>query len=932
MAGRADGVWHLFGRFLGPPALAGTDEELVRAFVRRRDEAAFTELVRRHGPLVYGVCRRVLRDAHAADDAFQVTFLTLACKAASLRTGQALGAWLHRVALHVAVRARGRAQRTEATEREAARLPRTGPTADAGWQELPAVLDEELQRLPDILRGPLVLCGLEGRTHEEAARALGWPTGSLSKRLARGRELLRQRLARRGFALGAVAATAAVPEHLLAATVRAAVLRTALSAETNALFREVLRSMFRERMKRVAGLLLAFAVLAGVVGAGLFAPGRSDPPRADAPGREEPPGRPEAAREDGLVAALGVKPFAFRSPLLCVAYSPDGKLLAISEADTFHLYDAATKKELRRWDAAGGNVTALAFSPDSTLLAAGEARPKVHLWDPATGKQVREIEGSRFGSSGVMFSADGKLLATAGSEQRPGFDPRLKGPRDPGILVVRVREADTGKEAEAFRGGLVDGTCAAFSADGKSFAWGGADAKVHLCPAAGGADLFTATDPYPGGILSVDFSPDSKLLACGSMKTVRLFEVATGKEVLTFEHDPNEEGGLGPAAGRVRFAPDGKTLALGGNAAGLLDVATGKVRRMEGPRQGYSELAFRPDGKELAGGRAELSIHFWDVATGKENPAPTGHRGRVTAAAFSPDAKVVLTAGSDNTLRLWDRATGKEVRRVDDFPVRWLGALPDGTWLAAAGDLASVRLLDAGTLLERSRITPEGGNPATTVAVSRDGKLLAIGSTEIRVYELPGGKVKVKLPGHAFACYGLEFSADGKTLVSGGSEEIDPKKDPPQRSDVRLWDLATGKEVRQFEPFPVWPLTMVAYSPDGKFVLPGVLSAEPGRPAGLPVWEAGTGKEVARVEVSGLLTRMAFSPDGKVLALATDAERLKRVVRVELWDAATWQKVATLEGHTSPVDVLAFSADGKFLVTGAQDSSALVWQVPEAKK
>src|SRR5262249_2007756 len=157
-----------------------------------------------------------------ADDAFQVTFLTLACKASSLRQGEALPAWLHRVALHVALRVRTRARRAGEVEREATPMSRPEPAAAVAWRELPAVLAEELQRLPEVLRGPLVLCGLEGKTHAEAARDLGWPAGSLSKRLARGRELLRQRLARRGFELGSTAltaggigeATAAVPETL----------------------------------------------------------------------------------------------------------------------------------------------------------------------------------------------------------------------------------------------------------------------------------------------------------------------------------------------------------------------------------------------------------------------------------------------------------------------------------------------------------------------------------------------------------------------------------------------------------------------------------------------------------------------------------------------------------------------------------------------
>jgi RNA polymerase sigma-70 factor (ECF subfamily) len=171
-----------------------SDRELLEWFVRRRDEAAFATMVKRHGPMVLSVCRRVLRHSHDADDAFQATFLVLTQKAPRLRQPELLANWLFGVAYRTALHARQRAARRSELEREAAKIRMTSGDAESKALELRRVLDEELQRLPEKYRAPLVLCYLEGKTNEEAARLLGWPSGSMSHRLARGRDLLRERV------------------------------------------------------------------------------------------------------------------------------------------------------------------------------------------------------------------------------------------------------------------------------------------------------------------------------------------------------------------------------------------------------------------------------------------------------------------------------------------------------------------------------------------------------------------------------------------------------------------------------------------------------------------------------------------------------------------------------------------------------------------
>src|SRR5262245_6941971 len=187
-----------------------TDGHLLERFGTQRDESAFTTLVERHGPMVLQVCHRILDDIHDAEDAFQATFLVLARKAAAVRNRESVAAWLHGVALRVARKMRMALTRRSEEAVEVEMTSAEDPVATVVLREMRPLLDEELGRLPENYRVPLILCYLEGKTGDEAARELGWPRGTVSGRLARARDLLRGRLARRGLALSATALTAAL--------------------------------------------------------------------------------------------------------------------------------------------------------------------------------------------------------------------------------------------------------------------------------------------------------------------------------------------------------------------------------------------------------------------------------------------------------------------------------------------------------------------------------------------------------------------------------------------------------------------------------------------------------------------------------------------------------------------------------------------------
>jgi RNA polymerase sigma factor (sigma-70 family) len=298
-----------------------TDRQLLDRFVHSRDEEAFTELVRRHGPLVLGVCRRVLRHAQDAEDAFQATFLVLARKAGSVRGGASVGGWLYQVAYRQALRARAVTNRRRQVALRTD-LPEM-PAPDPG--PLHSSLDDELHHLPECYRSAVVLCYLEGRTQAEAARLLATTADAVNSRLKRARELLRRRLNRGvlavfGLALAPAAAPASLPPPLARLTARAALRLVTRRAAAVTLVKGALHGMIPSRCKALCGLVLLLALAAA--GTALVAP----PTSGDGPG--EITARPRDPAQPAPRAAG--KPAARTCILLWMSGGP-------SQLDTFDL-------------------------------------------------------------------------------------------------------------------------------------------------------------------------------------------------------------------------------------------------------------------------------------------------------------------------------------------------------------------------------------------------------------------------------------------------------------------------------------------------------------------------------------------------------------------------------------------------------------------
>jgi RNA polymerase sigma factor (sigma-70 family) len=892
-----------------------SDAELLRRFVATRDDAAFELLVWRHGSLVWGVCRRVLRQEQDAEDAFQATFLVLARRAATIGRGEAVAGWLYQVALRLARAARARAAARARHERRA--VPAGAADDDPViWPDLRPVLDDEIGRLPEKYRRPFLLCYLEGKTTDQAARELGCPRGTVGTRLAWARERLRLRLSRRGVTLGAgagalLAATRApaLPLDLPAAAVRGALVAAAGSLPPTpaaALAASGLRAMLLAQLRAPVAVVLTAILL--VMGAAIAA--RQEPASPAAEPQQGTPTAP-AARLDGLgdplpagaLLRLGTAQFRHGHLINAVALSPDGKLVASAggpAASVLALWDAATGKEVRRLHGHAGWLLAVAFSPDGRTLASAGHEWEVYLWDVATGKQTLHLQGHQAGVHALAFSKDGKRLASASDD-----------------ATVRVWDRTAGKELHRLEGhaGPVHGV--AFSADGKLVATAGADGTIRLWDA-DGKTLRTLDGPARGAN-AVAFSPDGKAVAAaGEDGTVRLWQTADGK---VLHRLAGHEGPLRCVA----FAPDGSTVASAGDDSTLRlwDAATGKQRRkLEGRMRQPRSLAFSADGRTVITGSWEGVVRLWDVAGGKELLAGPGHEDWVRTVAYSPDGRTLATGGNDDTLRLWD-AAGKERLRVGlRGRVTSVAFSPDGKLLLTgtedavdAGRRGEVQLWDTATGHEVRSFAGNGG-AVRCVAFAPDGKLVAAGCADRIIYawDAATGKAVCRFEGTDNAD-GLScaFSPDGRMLFSGSDD-----------ATLRFWHTATGKPM-------VGPLVnfqgragqvhAVAFSPDGQLV------AAAGKDGVAQVWELGTGALLRRFEGRfGEVGALAFSPDGRILAAGGWGQGLC------VWDVSTGQERARLVGHRGDVTALAFSPDGKRLASTGGDTTALVWDVTALPK
>jgi RNA polymerase sigma factor (sigma-70 family) len=910
-------------RTLLGPAAPLPDAELLRRYLARRDEAAFAALVARHGPMVLSVCEAVLGHRQDAEDAFQATFLVLVRRGSAIRRHDSLASWLHGVAHRLALKARAAAARRHARE---AALPPPAlhlPGDDLTWRDLRGLLHEELARLPDPLRAPLLLCYLEGLTRDEVARRLGWTATTVKGRLDRGRKLLHDRLARRGVTLGgatlALGASAAVPAALAAAAVRAAG-GTATDAAAS-LAGALLRASLSARIKVLAAVVLLLGIMG--TGAGLLlapaAPPADEKPAAEArpaDPRLDPFGDPLPA---GALARMGTTRLRHGGELHAVAFAPDGKTIASAGDDgVVRVWDSAGGKELVRFV---GKVRAesVAFSPDGKLIASTGPSlgvvafvMPVHLWEAATGREVRQFQGT---GELVAFSPDGKTLVTVN-----GADLIL-------CDVAGVNEPRRIKDGGA--------RCAAFSPDGKTLATAQDGGTLELWDVATGRSrkqLATNEGLQP----LVAFLPDGKSLISADVGDARLWDAVTGKETARWSFGHH---------GRIQclaVSPDGKSVAWGGTwndaAAHLSDALTGKELRRFGSGA-VTSVAFSPDGKRLVTA-ADNRVQVWDTATGKDLCPLDGSRGGVYRLAFSGGGKTLFSADGGPAVRAWESATGRprpapaqsspwELRLWESATGRQLpkladdqalaGAMafsPDRKTLATANPKGELRLWDTANGRELHRLGPPRG--VAHLAFTPDGTVLAVADSyrKVCLWDTATGEEWARPTtqgldpplGRHFARHYTgqvfpAFSPDGKVLAYSKDTKT-----------VCFWDMATKKEL--------WSLTdealsSVAFAPDGRTAVVGDTKRR------LRVFDTTTGREL-RLIPGVDAAPLTFAPDGRTLA-ARDGKD------VVILDPATGRELRRLVGHKGAVTVVTFAPDGRTLASGSADGTALVWDIADRR-
>ncbi|MCU0537086.1 MAG: NB-ARC domain-containing protein [Hydrococcus sp. Prado102] len=466
---------------------------------------------------------------------------------------------------------------------------------------------------------------------------------------------------------------------------------------------------------------------------------------------------------------------------------------------------------------------------------------------------------------------------------------------------VNFQNADLAKSVFAeTSGGILS---VAFSPDGKILATGDSNGEICWRQVSDGKQLFTCKG-HANWIVSLAFHPDGCTLASSSTDcTIKLWDAATGQCLQTLHGHENE-------VWSVAFSPDGNTLASGSDdyTIRLWLTSTGEcLTTLRGNTNHVLAVAFSPDGKTLASGGADNKIGLWDLKTSQCLKNFSGHSNPIRAIAFSPDGQKLVSSSEDYTVKLWEVSTGQCLKTFQGHSNQVFSVAfnPQGNLLVSGSHDRTVKLWNVGT--GQCLKTFQGHSSwIFSVAFHPQGDLLASGSYDqtVKLWNVSTGQCLKTFQGHTNQIFAIAFSPDGQTLISGGQDRI-----------VRLWNVSTGQILRTFQGHRA-AVRSVDFSPNGQILASGSHDQT------VRLWDVNTGQVLRTCQGhQAMVWSVAFSPDGQMVASSSEDQTIR------LWDIGTGQVLRIFQGHRAAIWSVAFHPQGRILASGALDRTIKLWDV-----
>jgi WD40 repeat protein len=609
------------------------------------------------------------------------------------------------------------------------------------------------------------------------------------------------------------------------------------------------------------------------------------------------------------------------SDILHAEFSPDDRRIVTSSLDnTARVWNAATGESVATLTGHTDTVHNAVFSPDGRRIVTASQDGTARVWDVMSVGIVAKLEGHSFGVLDAEFSPDGQRIVTASSDGTAG-----------------VWDAMSGRLLAKLEGDPVGIQSAAFSPDGQRIVTASGLIAI-VWDATTYKTLARLADDMKEGVLTASFSPDSQRIVTTSYEsTARVWNAVTGNLVTRLK-------GHADTVANAEFSPDGRrivTASLDGTAR-IWSSDTGQLlTKLAGHRTAIFHAAFSPDGRYVVTGSYDRTARVWNAATGRLMASLEGHNGAVMGAGFSRDGLRIVTASSDHTARIWNLASGQLLTKLD---TRHAAFSPDGKRIVGVGTGNTAIVWSAATGNELTRLQGHKGG-VLGAEFSPDGQRIVTGSQDgtAIVWKADGDQPLARLEGHRGDVLVAKFSPDSRLVVTVGADKT-----------ARVWNTATGRSVATLASDPRG-IDLVAFSPDGRRIVAN-------NSVKLAVGDAATGQVLVKMGGDGIWTYATFSPDGQRViatdgygpaqvwnaatgqllmtlkgadsdraALSPDGQRLVagRFGGMGVWNVVTGQQVAKLEGSSSNVESVAFSPDGRRIVTGSEiageDGTARVW-------